>query len=382
MRRSSSCAVLLSCLLCITSASAGPRFTVTPTTLRADSTGTWHAEMRIENVGSELGFYADSLVLTYVNADGDRSARPAQGVVDLSALVRMQPPISSGETSSLSYGAPADFERGTLRFRVSGHDSQNHRGAAEFEVQVTGSDLGDAHPPILLEMGAARTDLVFLAADSAKGPTATVLYVPPSGTAARSLMRWTQLLRLRGYNVAIVSLPGWGRSTGAEDAAGPASAAAVTAAVQRLRKLPLVDAARIAVWGEREGANAALLAAAGALPVTGVFALNADLDPWASYRRLSSTAQAAYVTAAGRDSAAWQARSPLAAAARIGVPVMLVQTSDARMDDPAPAEAFAAVRSGKDLYIETRLSPREPKPIRRADVNRLVLGFLERRLGH
>ena len=61
---------------------------------------------------------------------------------------------------------------------------------------------------------------------------------------------------------------------------------------------------------------------------------------------------------------------------------MLVQTSDARMDDPAPAEAFAAVRSGKDLYIETRLSPREPKPIRRADVNRLVLGFLERRLGH
>ena len=198
MRRSPLCAVLLSCLLCVPFASAAPRFTVTPTTLRADSTGTWHAEMRIENLGSELGFYADSLVLTYVNSDVDRSTRPARGVVDLSALVRMQPPISSGDASGLSYGAPADFERGTLRFRVSGHDSQNHRAAAEFEVQVTGSDLGDAHPPILLEMGAARTDLVFLAADSAKGPTATVLYVPPSGTAARSLMRWTQLLRLRG----------------------------------------------------------------------------------------------------------------------------------------------------------------------------------------
>lgn len=382
MRRSSRFAVLLSCLLSATPASAAPRFTVTPTTLRADSTGTWHAEMRIDNLGGELGFFADSLVLTYVNADADRSTRPAQGVVDLSALVRMQPPISAGESSNLSYGAPADFERGTLRFRVSGHDSQNQRGAVEAEVKVAGSDLGDAHPPILLELGAARTDMVFLAADSATGPTATVLWVPPSGTAARSMMRGTSLLRSRGYNVAIVSLPGWGRSTGAEDAGGPGSAAAVTAAVQRLRKLPLVDATRIAVWGEREGANAALLAAAGALPVAGVFALNADLDPWASYRRLPPTEQAAYVTAAGRDSAGWQARSPLAAAARISAPVMLVQTSEARMDDPGPAEAFAAVRSGKDLYIETRLSPREPKPLRRNDVNRLLLGFLDRRLGH
>lgn len=381
MRRVLCLAALLPCLVPTPAAFAAPRFTVTPNTLRADSTGTWHADLRIENTGTELGFFADSLMLTIDREDADRSARPRHDEIDLGTLVRMLPPISAGDASGLAYGAPAEFERGTLRFRLSGHDAQNRRSSAEASVQVLGSDLGDAHPPILLTAGAARTDMVFLPADSAKGPTATVLYVPPSGTAARSLMRWSALLRARGYNVAIVSLAGWGRSTVAPDAAGPTSAAGVTAAVARLRTLPLVDPARIAIWGEREGANAALLAAAGSLPVAGVFALNADLDPWASFRRMTADDQAAYVAQAGRDSAAWQARSPLAVAGRIAAPVTLVQTNEARMDDPSPAEAFAAIRSGRDLYIETRLSPREPRPLRRSDVNRLVLGFLERRLG-
>jgi len=84
------------------------------------------------------------------------------------------------------------------------------------------------------------------------------------------------------------------------------------------------------------------------------------------------------VAEAGRDSAAWTARSPLAAAAKIAPPVLLVRSSEGR-DSTAAAQAFAEARAARQLYIETRLNGVEPRPVHRIDSQRVAIDFLRRR---
>ena len=73
----------------------------------------------------------------------------------------------------------------------------------------------------------------------------------------------------------------------------------------------------------------------------------------------------AFMKAAGAHAAEWKVRSPIAQATRIAAPVLVVQTDEAAVPDPAPAEEFAARRSDAKLFVESRLNGREAAPIRR-----------------
>lgn len=374
---------LLAALLCVVLAApalAAPSFRVTPDTLRADADGTWNLWIEVANESGTLGVYADSLSVRFHNDDPDRSPKPAQGGYELDALGRMIPPAGAGERNGITYSAPATFDRGTLVFRFVGHDN-DHSYVLESSVRVVGSAFSESHPPVMLQVGTQRTDMVVLPAREASGPTRTLLFVPPAGVPARSLMRWGAGVAARGWNVGVVSLPGAGRSTGESDGAGPASVGLVGAAVRELARTTGVDPARIVLWGEREGGTTALLAADSKLPVQGVVAVDAWLDPWAAYRTLDDAGQRAFRASAGADSAAWKARSPIAVAARPTVPVLLVQSGEASPADTGPAAAYEAARRAKGLAVETRLSPNEPRPLRKPDVQRIVLGFAERRTG-
>lgn len=372
---------LLLCALSGTGAvAAGPTFKVVPDTLRADSTGMWHADIRVGNTNGQLGLYPDSLSYAFQNDDPDRDDRPRSGRMRLDALARMLPPLSAGEETAIAYGGPADFEHGTLMFRLSAHDAAKHDYTLESRVIVAGSDLGDSHPAIVLDAQGQHTDMVILPAPADHQPAPAILVVPPAGTSARSLMRWGSQLASRGYMIGIVSLPGAGRSAAPADAWGPASLAVVRAAVARLARESGVDPARIVVWGQREGANAALLAAAGeAGPVAGLIAEDADYDPWAAFRAMPEAGRRAFVAQAGSDSAAWRARSPLAAAQRIAAPILVLRTGEAKPDELTSAQAFIAKRAEKQLYVESRWSEPGKPPMRRQEATRIALGFADRR---
>lgn len=372
-------AILLCAALSIRAQAATPTFAVVPDTLRADSTGMWHAELRVGNLGGKFGLYPDSLSYTYRNDDPDLTDRPRTGTMALNALVQMLPPLSAGEESAIAYGGPADFERGILDFRFSAHDAAKQSYTLESHVSVTGSDLADARPAIMLESAGRHTDMIILPAAAELQPAPAILLVPPAGTAARTLMRWGSLLTTRGFAIAIVSLPGSGRSDGKADASGPASVAAVRSALARLAREPGIDPARIVIWGQREGANTALLASADHAGMQGVIAQDAEYDLWAAYRAKPETERRAFVAQAGTDSAAWRARSPMEAATRIAVPVLVLKTGDASAAAVAPAEAFIARRAARKLYIESRWSAQEHMPMRQQEVTRIVLGFAERR---
>ena len=155
--------------------------------------------------------------------------------------------------------------------------------------------------------------------------------------------------------------------------------AAVEAALTQLAHEPGFAANRLVLWGTDGGASTALLAAARHPELVAVIAQNACYDPWAAYRALPAAEQAAYVLASGSDSAAWRARSPLAVATRITVPVLVLQTDEPGAPDAAAAQAFAESRADQKLFIEARISASEGHPFHKRDASRVAHDFLARR---
>ena len=207
-------------LLVAARARAGaPVFKIVPDTLRASDMGEWRASLMLENHG-EWGLYPDTLYMDWVSNDPDASDAPRRGTRDLNALVKLATPAAVGDATGVEWTSPSEFERGTLTFRITAHDAQKTRYSLSANATVVGSDLGDAHPSLMLKAGAQVAELVMVAADEAVRPAPVILYVPPSGIAARSLLHWAMPYHSRGYAVAIVSQPGSGRSGGAPDASG------------------------------------------------------------------------------------------------------------------------------------------------------------------
>lgn len=356
-----------------------PTFRVTPDTLRADTLGVWRASLTLENHG-EWGLYPDSLSLEWRSLDDEPSAAPKQGTTPLSALVRAMEPASARETTGLEWSAPADFERGTLTFRFRLHDAKKRPFTLHATVTVAGNDLYDRHPRELLDAGGGKVEVVDVPAPG-PGPVPGVLYVPPAGVSARMTLRWASQLARRGQAVSIVSLPGTGGSTGTPDRAGPASVAAVEAALAHLARVEAVDGKRLAVWGLGDGGTTALLAAARHPELAGVIAQNAEYDPWRAYRELPPADRAAFVRAVGADSTSWRARSAALAATRITAPVLILHTAGMPAWSIATAEAFVAARAARQLPSESRIeggtSPAGAGP--RRDATRLAMDFLTRR---
>jgi len=221
-----------------------------------------------------------------------------------------------------------------------------------------------------------------MAADTSARPAPGFVYVPPAGTSARGSMRSLVSMVSHGQTVAVVSLPGSGRSSGRADRAGPASVAAVEAALARLGKDPSVDPKRLGIWGVKEGATTALLAATAHPELQAVIAQDATYDAWAAYRALPAEARPAYVREAGSDSAGWRARSPLLVASKLAAPVLVLQTNDAGLPDSASAQAFVHARSDQQLFIEARIGHQEGRSFQRRDALRVAQDFLRRRLQH
>jgi pimeloyl-ACP methyl ester carboxylesterase len=199
------------------------------------------------------------------------------------------------------------------------------------------------------------------------------------GVPARSQVRGSRAFHNRGYAVVLVSAPGWGLSRGTSDRAGAADIAAADAGIRVALQEPGIDPARVALWGHGRGATTALLASIKHGSLAGVIAVDALLDPASEYATLKGDDQMAFIKIMGRNGAQWNARSPIKRSGEITVPVLLVQTNEAAVKDPAPATEFESRRSDAKLYVEARVDGREAHTIRRHDAERLALDFLSRR---
>ncbi len=356
---------------------ATPALSADADTVRAQDGASWSVPFRIQNpLGS--GFFTDSVRMQVTNLDRGETNAPREHVMRFDALARLMEPVDAGGVKTYECTLPATCERARLTLLVDGHV-----GERSFSLRRTviadGGPLTDAYPSTIVTVAGRAVELVRVPADG-DGPRPGVLLVHGAGSHARLLLHLANRMAQRGWNVMLVSQPGYGLSQGPADFAGPATLRALGVALDSLEAMPGTDRERLAAWGVSRGATAVLLLAAQRPDIGSVVSESATYDLWATYRQASADDRRTLVAEAGRDSAAWRARSPLVAADKLAATVLVLHGAK---DEVAPVEASRAmamaltahgghVERGEAASGSHRLNPR--------DGSRLALEFLARRL--
>jgi dipeptidyl aminopeptidase/acylaminoacyl peptidase len=232
----------------------------------------------------------------------------------------------------------------------------------------------------LVPVGKTKVEMISIAPQvnlSALAPG--VLLIHGDDVDGRRMIPTAWLIANEGYAVTVVSQPGYGRSEGSPDFAGPATMRAVNAAFDHVRRTPGVDSNRVAVWGAARGATAAMLLAARRREVRGVVVESGIYDLWATHRGTKAHSLAeAIAREAGRDSAAWRARSPVMFADSIRTPVFIAH---GELDERAPfpqAKEMAARLQGAGAPVEARFLPHRGRSVASPDLTRDYFEFLKR----
>ncbi len=265
-------------------------------------------------------------------------------------------------------------------------------------VTTAGIVTNAPHPHIAgaatLGLPGAR-DVTFAAGD---GTRLSGWYVPGRGDAAVILMHGShgtrtatlphlRMLATAGYGVLAFDARGHGRSGGQTNALGWRGADDVAGAVDFLRRQPGVNPDKIAALGLSMGAEQALRAAGGGIPLAAVIADGAGASTTGDMRLTSSAAipaSVSWLTMRGVEAFSGDDEpAPLATVVRgIHVPTLLIASNAA--DERATDQAFQR-RIGSDATLwyvpnagHTKALAREPA-VYRARVVSFLSGALAAR---
>lgn len=327
-----------------------PRVEFAPLEVAASADLMWSFEIKLVNSAGQGGLYPDSLFFLLSDSSPGATDVPRTPRTSMQALARGFGNLSSGDSVMYQHSMPAAFESGTLSFEI-----YCHRGdGAQVRLQsptlnLSPGPLSAEHPSEFLNVGGTKVEVVVFASRKG-GPARGLLFVPQEGMHARQLLSTGLQLSSRGYTVVIASMPGYGLSAGTPDAGGPKTIAALGAALDRLKREPGVDTARLGAWGVSRGADA----------VTALAAKRTDL--------------AAVVLQSGYC-------DPKAAGGKRAATLVLHGAADATV--PADrAKSFVAALEKSGTPVESRYFSGAGHGMSRPDVQRAALLFLEARLSH
>ncbi len=342
--------------------------TVRPDTIVAGLDQTWPLRVEISN-HSDYGLYLDSLVVTVTPKQA--GAAPRRLVVRALSTGS----VSSGDVAGLAIGIPAGDADASVALEMHAHDMQQPSIVATGTSFARAFDLERVCPSRVVKV-AGRDAEMAIATPGENANGAGVLLLPDEGSVGTDERQLAIQLARGGFVALVLAPPGAGRSKGPADFAGPASLAAAQAALDTLATRTGGATAKLAAWGRGHGGTLALLVATKRPGLAGVIAERATMDPWASYRALAGPERAAFAAAAGRDSAAWRARSPLANAASIRTPVLVLH---GEQDVKAPASAAHALVStlqASQVKVESKFYPAASDSLPAADAGRVARKFL------
>ncbi|MCC6653253.1 MAG: prolyl oligopeptidase family serine peptidase [Candidatus Eisenbacteria bacterium] len=336
---------------------AAPAVTLTSAAaVTADERLVWNIPYLIRNTGA-VGFYADSFLADFTDEDAGVHRGPRRWTESLTALLSTIPPISGNDSLESTCFLPSRFEKGKVTLRIFGHTPAGPLPPLTATLRTEPGETSAAHPSQLLDVGGRKVEVVAFAPANPEGQAPGVLIVHSDDEHAR---RWLQVgtsMRARGYAVVVVSLPGFGASTGPADLNGPATSAALDAAFERLASLPGVNPGLLAVWGTGRGATAAALLAGRRTGVAAMVLQSGSYDLWAAYRAADAKGRKAIEAEAGRDSLGWSQRSPLSSNAHIHCPVLLLHGELDRIAPAASAHAYVATLQGLHAAVDARFQP-------------------------
>jgi pimeloyl-ACP methyl ester carboxylesterase len=317
-----------------------------PATVVPTVEGSWPVRLTIVN-RSAYGCYIDSLLV-----DVDQATPPAgAGPRHMSMRVSEVGSVSTADSANFEISLRAERVDSRVRLSLCAHSMRTPSFVVSADVQAQGYDPSRIFPATRIRVAQRDARLTRVPAGDLANGAGILMIRDPDAAGEADLLTAIQYRR-SGYSFVLLDPPGSGPSGGGGDDCGPASLAAAQAALDTLARLPGVSPSRLGVWGRRSGGTLALLLAEQRPGLRAVVAEAAFVDPWATYRALPAAGRATFVTAAGRDSAGWRARSPLAGLDSLRVPALILH---GELDARSPATAV----HGLVARLESRHAPVE-----------------------
>lgn len=273
------------------------------------------------------------------------------------------------------FSAGAQAQPAPARLQASEIEAQLDKAG---KVELPGMDLVVERADF--ELAGTRVEAI-ITRPAAEGKSAGLLLIAGhSRTAADMLPQMVRLARA-GFATMAVSQPGYGKSTGPADFAGPGTFAAIKAASERFAGAPYVDSARMGVYGYSRGA----LAAAELATRTDLFkaaVLGGGIyDFQSAHDQIVLPGIRANMEAeAGLDDEAVRFRSPIEDVAGLDGPVLIVHGAEDRNAPLAQAMALADRLKSAGREHELIVIPGRDHALSMADIIVPAIEFFKRHL--
>jgi pimeloyl-ACP methyl ester carboxylesterase len=346
----------------------------TASSFEADDDLMWGPSFRLSN-HSALGLYADSMSYDIEILDPGVSPVPrhSRQRIPTATLVKS---VSGGDEAQFQLNLIPVAEHARLEVHFYGHHSDGSQAAAQTTIEMLPGATSARSPSEFVVSSGKRVEYAHLAVISDSAAPA-VLYIPGDRGDARLALRFANVLAARGYCVVTMSLPGVGLSEGSDDFMGPASVAAAARVLDQIRRMPGVDASRIAVWGVQSGATVAALLAAQQPGLRALVLESGCYDPLACFPWADSPRYVRTSEAGGDHRAEWRARAPALAVNKIRAPTLVVHGGKDAAAPAQQAHTFAAALKAQGTDVTEQTFETMAREISGA-ATRPALAFLER----
>ena len=339
----------------------------------------WNVMFDIQNPTAS-GLYLDSLRCEVDDLDEGESDAPRHVSIDLTRLAKLAPTISAQGSNGIQHSGPAIAERARLTYHLFCHRADGEVLELKSVVHAI-PGASKEYVSQFLDAAGKRVEYVIVPALGGGLKPPGVLMVHGEGSNARRMLRNARIVASRGYTVALVSMPGYGSSSGPMDLMGPASVTAASKVLDALAKSDGVDASKLGAWGVSRGATVVAELATRRADLKAIVLQSGIYDLWAVYRGTESPEfREAIVAQAGKDSTAWRERSPLLRAAKLAMPVLVLHgVKDARVP-AAQAHALVSTLEARKAKVESSFVERAAHVISPNEALRLSTEFLKRSL--
>jgi pimeloyl-ACP methyl ester carboxylesterase len=347
-----------------------------PAPIQATEDFQWRAPLMVFN-DLDVGIFGDSLECTVEDLDPGLtgSGRTFKGTSGVLPFVMKS--LGQRDSTRITFVANASCERARLTFRLFTHtaDGVSYQSVTQRETEP--GLISRSFPSSFVADGKGRIETVFVPERWPRGPSPGVLIVHPEGSHARRLLPIAWNLANAGYTVMLVSLPGYGQSSGRSDFGGPSSVRALSRALDALRRAAQVDSSRIAVWGISRGATAVAMLATQRRDLRALVLQSGIFDPATAYRGTRSDSLRRALDTEAKTGGGWGRRSVLRASDRLTMPVLFIHGDrDSEAVSNQSLDLAAKLRAaGRDVRLE--LVPGVAHTVPSAVSYPLVLTFLK-----
>lgn len=273
------------------------------------------------------------------------------------------------------FGAGAQAQPAPARMQASDIEAQLDKAG---KVELPGMGLVIERADFELAGSSVEAIITRPAAD---GKRAGLLLIAGHSRKAADLLPQMVRLARAGFATMAVSQPGYGKSTGPADFAGPRTFAALKTAAERFAGAPFVDADRMGVYGYSRGA----LAAAELAARTDLFKASVlgggIYDFKSAHDQVALPGIKANMEAeAGLDDEAVKFRSPIEDVAGLDGPVLIVHGAEDRNAPLAQARALADRLKSVGREHELIVIPGRDHALSMADIILPAIEFFKRHL--